>query len=386
MKLIKIVVSVTLATIILSLVLIPIINSFEPDSVSRGWVYDDYVSANGVTDVEGALELVTVDGVSYVHAKDVGAGKIQYSNGKIQEISVDKAPLDLVYMYGQSNAAYRNAVPSEVSPVPKLGTAYYFGLEDRSGPTASENNTGMDLSQCDFWTMLDENGDCRIGDKAPSFSATYNQITGHKVYWVCGAIGNKGIGQFQPPTGFMWTYGKSVLQDAIALVDTDKFDLNITYYIWCQGEANATSPVEQYKSMFLNMHNALIHGEMGYKFKGCFISVVRDQNGTNSAIAQRELCEEYDTIHLGADIAKDFTVENGLMGSDDLHYSQLGNNLIGKTVGENMGNYVERNLNPISPMTYSILVLIPVFVAISIVLYVCNTLGILDSIKGKFDY
>ena len=382
------VVGVISTTIIIVAVIMPIISVYEPQSElsESQWYYDDYKILNEVDSVSGSLELILVGDVEYVHAKDVGNGVINYQNGTTENIIVEKAQLDLIYMYGQSNAAYRNAVPSEADPIPRLGTAYYYGLEDRSGPTAAENNTGMDLSECDFWTMLDENGESRIGDKAPSFSAEYTKITGHKIYWVCGAVGNKGISQFQPPNAFMWTYGKSVLENAVELVDTDKFNLEVTYYLWIQGEANATSPIDQYKSLFLNMHNAMINGDMGYKFKGCFISIVRDQNGENSAIAQRELCKEYSTIHLGADIAKTFTVQNGLMGSDDLHYSQAGNNLIGETMGTNVGDYVRGPTNDLSnQFYYDLFSLIPLFCIIGLIVYICISVGISDSGRIKFE-
>lgn len=364
----KIMVGALLTIILLGSIFVPVLDSYTPDKPNTGWVYDDYQATDDVVSTSGALEIVEVNGTQYLHASDVGEAQINYNGGDTETITVSKAPLDLIFMYGQSNAAYRNAVASEASPIPKLGTAYYYGLEDRSGPTAAENDTGMDLAACEFWTMLDENGDCRIGDKAPSFSATYSEITGHKVYWVCGAIGNKGMSQFLPTTGFMWTYGKDVLTNAIALVDLDKFDLNVSYYLWCQGEANASSSVSSYKSQYLTMHNAILNGGLGHTFKGGFISVVRDANGGNAAIAQRELCEEVSTIHLGADIANTFTVANGMMGSDDLHYSQKGNNAIGKTLGESVGDYVVGPLASTAGDAIMILYAIPAIVICAVLI------------------
>lgn len=370
MKTIKIIVGIVLTVILLGSLFVPLLDSYTPNESPKGWVYDDYKVAENVASVSGALEIVEIDGTDYLHASDVGTATITYSGGDTESITVSKAPLDLIFMYGQSNAAYRNAVPSEANPIPKLGTAYYYGLEDRSGPTAAENNTGMDLDDCDFWTMLDDDGVCRIGDKAPSFSATYYEITGHKVYWVCGAVGNKGMSQFLPTTGFMWTYGKDVLTNAIALVDLDKFDLNVSYYLWCQGEANASSSVSSYKTQYLTMHNAILNGGLGHTFLGGFISIVRDANGGNAAIAQRELCEEVSTIHLGADIANTFTVANGMMGSDDLHYSQKGNNAIGKTLGESVGDYVVGPLTSTAGDAILILYAIPAIVICAVLIFV----------------
>lgn len=373
MKLIPMAMGATIAIILLGALLVPLIDESTPDTYDSGWYYDDYKVAEDVTSVSGAMELVTVDDTEYIHANSVGDATITYTDGHTDSVEVSKAPLDLIFMYGQSNAAYRNADPDTADPVPELGTAYYYGLEDRSGPTADENSTGMDLDECAFWTMLDDDGTLRIGDKAPAFSATYNELTGHKVYWVCGAIGNKSMSTFLPTTGFMWIYGQSVLTAAIDLVDTDLFDLNVNYYLWCQGEANATSEVSSYKSQFLTMHEAMLDGDMGVAFEGCFISVVRDANAGNASVAQRELIEENSTIHLGADITEDFTVDNGLMGSDDLHYSQLGNNLIGQTLGESVGNYVIGALASTAGDAIVILYAVPALVVCAIVMTFVTT-------------
>lgn len=341
----------------------PVISHPDNDG-GDGWQYDDYALAEdyGAQAASGSLELITVGDTQYIHAKSVGSGTITTSEGT-EEITVEKAKLDAVFMYGQSNAAYRNAVPSEADPVPEIGTAYYFGLEDRSGPNASENNTGMDITSCKFWSMSDDNGDLRIGDKGPAFAATYYNNTGHKVYWINGAIGNKSMQQFLPGA-FMWEYGEDILTAAMDAVDTDCFDLTIHNYMWIQGEANSSTDTTQYKQWFLQMHGALLHGDMGgYAFEDCYMSKVRSTNGVNSSEAQIELSEEYPSIIMATDISDTFTVSNGLMGSDDLHYSQLGNNLIGEALAESMAPG-ESGANE---ATYTLLGIIPIVIIAALI-------------------
>lgn len=323
-KIVAVIVSIIVTVSIFTPVVVSLVN--YPDATITYWQYDDYRVAKDTDTVSGAFEIVEVNDVRYIHAKEVGTGTI---NGVTE--TVHKAQLDLAFMCGQSNGAYRNANPETASPIPNMGTAYYFGFEDRCGPLASENSTGMDIDSCQFWSMINtENGILRVGDKAPSYCATYNNSTGHKVYWVCGAIGDKSIVSFDPDGGFMWNYMEEVLTRAISLVDSTKFELNVNYYMWVQGEADSSRSVNSYKSLFLEMHNALLNGECaGINFEGCVLSLVRPKNAVNSSTAQIELAEEDPTIHLGSVATKSFTVDNGLMGSDDVHYSQLGNNIIG---------------------------------------------------------
>ena len=121
------------------------------------------------------------------------------------------------------------------------------------------------------------------------------------------------------------------------------------------------------------MHNAILNGGLGHTFQGGFISIVRDANGGNAAIAQRELCEEISTIHLGTDIASSFTVADGMMGSDDLHYSQKGNNAIGAALGDSVGNYVAGPLRSTAGDAVMILYAIPAIVLSAIILMVIRS-------------
>lgn len=322
-------------------IIIPIIDTVQtkPDY----WQYDDYKEISSNVDVDGDIfEIISIGNKQYIHAKDVGIGTI---DGKQTEVR--KAILDMAFITGQSNAAYWNPDPDTAAPVPKLGTSYYFGLEDQAGAKSGQSSTGgMDIANSTFWSMLDENGELRIGNKGPAYAAEYYEKTGHKVYWVCGAIGNKHIAQFLPAPeqgidNIMWVYMGNILNAAIAAVDTDHYTLSENYYMWCQGEANQTISISSYEYYFMKMHNALLEGKCaGVHFKGCVISEIREQNGGNAVEAQRYLADKYSTIYMGTQATQTFTVANGLMGPDDLHYSQLGNNIIGSDLGKFIGKLV----------------------------------------------
>lgn len=322
-------------TLLLIFALIP--NLPQESDVVPKWQYDDYRPLEdfpGLTSVSGSLETVTVGELEYVHAKSLGPGNIVYGS-RVEVVNVEKAVLDVIFLYGQSNAAYRNAEPSLVDVDPLPGRTYYFGMDNRYAANASENDHGMDYTECTWYDMINlDTGVWRIGDKAPALAHYYNDITGHKVYIVDGAIGNKGISNFLPPSALVWTYGNNVLTLGLDHINDQVYDYSIKYYVWLQGEANSTSSVSSYVNAFLKMHNALLSGEMAdVHFEKCYISLLPEK-WTNSRKAQLELAEKYpDTVEIATEIANTFTVENGLLNEDDTHYTQLGNNILGKAIG-----------------------------------------------------
>lgn len=352
MRFLEMVLGVTVALILFCLVVIPALQ--QDNEVIRYWQYDDYREAAPGDTVDGSVfELVTVGDTDYIHAKAVGTGTI---NGA--SVTVSKAKLDLAFMCGQSNAAYVAVDVSEADPIPKLGTAYYFGTETQYAAAVASSQ---------WWSMLDDDGALRIGDKAPSYCATFNEITGHKVYWVSGAIGGQSLTAFIPPDGSVWTYMNNTLTAALSYVDPSLFELETNYYMWIQGEANSFTNLDVYTSMFLQVHNAMLNGECaGVPFEGCVISLVRPANAINSSVAQMDLAKEYPTIYMGTTAAKGFTVENGLLASDDIHYSQLGDNII----GSDLARYIAGLLGPsASDEDYmALLYMVPVLMVAGLIL------------------
>lgn len=330
MNFVKPLIGLAVAIVVIMTVLVPMIPA---GSDTDGWTYDDYIRSDAGDSATGAFEIVDIGGQSYVHAKSVGTGAIVHSDGSISEYTVSKAKLDLVFIFGQSNAAYRNPDPDVVSPRPALGTGFYFGFSDRYAALASENSTGMVYQDATFWSMYDDSGELRIGDKAPALTYEYNRITGHKVYIVDGAIGGRPLVDFLPESSYVWTYGKNVLERALSLVDESLFDLHVGPYVWVQGEANASSSVNSYYYGFLTMHKAIQDGKLGVPLETAYISLMPSKY-PNSREAQELLAENNPSIIIATDLANTFTIENGLMGSDNTHYTQAGNNLIGSALGK----------------------------------------------------
>lgn len=292
------------------------------------WQYDDYKAISNVQSVDGALELTEIGGVTYVHAKGIGAGTIVCTD-HTETITVEKAILDVYYLNGQSNATYMPSTaqtnPEEAEPYPGLGQGYFV-------------NALSGWASRVAW--YDSEGNKNVGNISPSFVADYYESTGHKVLFIQGGVAGRSILKFQPgeemynrTTGVMEMNYTSGL-----LSQTDKYNINTVAMIWIQGEADANSMTsEEYLGYFLTFWES--YQTTAHPFDYCLISIMPETFPTIRS-ADFKLIESRGDMYLGADVTKTFTIENGLMASDDLHYTQKGRNLLGETLADNAEYYL----------------------------------------------
>ncbi|MCQ2071046.1 MAG: leucine-rich repeat protein [archaeon] len=323
-----------------------------------GMSYDDYVAVSEddpVDTVEGSIELVWVGKKQYLHAVSVGSGSVLFADGSRMPVEVGKAALDVIMITGQSNAAYFREDPS-LATVPVIGTAYYYGTHDYVVDSERYYNDA-DPSLYSMLPMVNSYGALVVGNIEPSLAAGWYSETGHKMYVINTGWGGRSIPWFNPTYGVdrLTVSMKSVYNDAMAAIDKDLFDVNVLGYLWIQGETSHTSSgveisKEKYMSEFLASYRWITGQDLLHTFcedsdytpKQCYISLVRQQTfSTNSMAAQIELAEKYDDIHIATTVSHTFTVENGMMCRDDLHYSQLGDNMIGAAVSK----YIAENMD-----------------------------------------
>lgn len=328
---------------------------------AHGWEFDDYRQIDGALSASGSLEMVE----GYVHARDVGAGTIVYED-RTESVEVSPAYLDVYLMCGQSNGICLWWSSSAAEPRPALGEAYAWMTEGGLYGGFPANPSGTFAMR----PVMNVDGTPDTGDKCVPFCAKVSELTGHKVYWISAAVGGRAIGTFNPSGSSTWTFMLNTVSAAMSAIDLDHFIVSERYYLWIQGEADKTLAVEKYKERFMAMHEGILSGRLGYTFTHCFISLPRSSDATNAVIAQKELAEEHpDTITIATDIADTFTVANGLMSSDDLHYSQLGDNLVGVALGEACGSYLgmQEHREPLAVMVdlVPILLVVGTFIAIA---------------------
>lgn len=325
---IKSIIGVVLGVVLIVSVMVPVFLAITDSSQNIDTMYyDDYTQTYAVT-ASGALEIVTnTAGVTYAHAKDLGTGTLTYSNGTTKQFTVSKAPLDVFLFNGQSNIQYNTELADvgAASPVPKLGQAYYFGTSTQA------YNPATRLTDCTIQSITDIDGNAKIGRLETPFSAEYTKLTGHKVLTINTAVGGTSISLFQPLDGEMYTRTVEGWDKALSLINP-AYDVTIKGMVWCQGEADTYETVDWYKTKFLTMFDAL--KAMDNPIDYCYIDLIRPIRGLNSRTAQIELTQTYSDIMLATDIADTFTIANGLVGSDDVHYTQLGQNIIGVKIAQ----------------------------------------------------
>lgn len=328
--------------------------------------YDDYFTEENVDHVSGSLETVQINGTDYVHAKSIGTGTIYYTGGGEKTVDVKKAVLDVFFALGQSNNAYFDVDPTLATPIPKYGTSYYWGTENEPAlhPTADSSVGFRDI--VDFDTGL-----CRIGDKAPSFCSTYNDAINHKVYYVNASIGGSSILRWQPDASDLFDAAAEVLSEAMAAVDTSLYDVHIKSYTWIQGEADVGMTIDEYIGYFMKFHKAVMSGDLGYHFQNGIISKIMAKKAPNPAKAQVHLCEVEPDLYLASESADSFNIADGTLGTDSLHYAQLGDNIIGEEVAEAaIEIYFPSETDSTFKDTFVLLLIVPLLMVVGVVLLI----------------
>lgn len=235
--------------------------------------YDDYipsfgsVSASSKTAVLSgdALEIVTVDGTPYFHAK--GIGEVTLTDGqKIQNITVTKAKINLVLVMGQSNSVawsesaanflFEDALSDISSPI---GTAYHWGKKSTEPRNYTEATRGFHS------TLLAElyAQSVAAGDPVKNVLIWENEMTSHSGQSIT-----------------RWASETAATQVTVDIADMVKkcakyYTTNEQYYeivsrgmYWLQGEIDGSSQTpnhttmspETYENCFMKMWNKLKTG------------------------------------------------------------------------------------------------------------------------------
>ncbi|QIB68948.1 hypothetical protein Ami103574_06260 [Aminipila butyrica] len=290
-----------------------------------------FTSSNPQVAKVDELGNVTVVGVS-----DQGA-TITASDGSQEEKLVItrtiKAPLDIYLITGQSNASYYYAEP-EMATVTKPGTAYHY----------SELVGGMEICP-----MNDKDGAMQRGNLEAAMSRTLYDLTGKKVLLINAGVSGRKIETFLPGTGDSYRYIDQVWQNIQRYLHDETYlshyEPRIKSYIWAQGESDVNTAVSIYKADYIKLHQLLTSPDYGFQYG--FIIKVRSIYA-QSAEAQEELADENADIAIATRSADKFSVENGKMRFDDLHYSQIGDNLLGEETAKAMALADENGIDAVT--------------------------------------
>lgn len=297
--------------------------------------------------------------------------------GSTTEPPAETNNLNVFVLAGQSNAAYYNeniSVANENTPI-KNDFAYYYGTEDAPINCGVINDLQYDttLESYGVYSMTDTDGVFRIGNIEAPFASYFVNETNQKVLIINTGIGGVSIASYVPGTvGF--EYAKKIIADALTKIP-DGLNPVLKGVMWVQGESNAAYPVNTYIQNFESISDGF--KELG--FNGIFISKTKADNGGNASFAQTLIPERVSGAHLVTQVADTFTISNGLLASDNLHYTQKADNILGKDFAAYL---ISAYGYPVAQLSeYSSLIsIIPLLCIVAIVLWIA-----VDMLRKRYD-
>lgn len=323
-SIIGVVLTATIAIILIATLTAPIIDDVTTHP-APGWVYDDYKPAPEDCEVSGAFELITYDGTDYIHAKDIGEGTI---NGETYTVS--KAELAVFLLWGQSNSMYLNADPDQVNEdcAPLKTRAYFYGIDTdeayrpiiswKSGSTAVYPENGIFLPTCS------PDGKYLIGNVEAPFSSVYcDNVDNYRPYIINAGVGGMSLQSFLPGTIYN-TNTHNIWSRAIEQIDQTKFNVHYSGWIMSQGEANSYTPINTYIEYFDE-----VTADIADSFDLTKGVIIQTRDG-NAREAQEVIASTHPNVIIGSSASASFTVDNGCLADDGVHYTQKGDDIVGK--------------------------------------------------------
>ena len=270
------------------------------------------------------VAIVTEDGqVIITGVSDEGVVITAQNGNNKEELVITKtikAAVDVYMLTGQSNAAYFYAEP-EHAVVTQNGSAYIYDISDGEYFIQSMNRDDVTMA---------------FGNVEASLCKSLYENMGNKVIIVNAGISGKKIIDFKPYEGSVYFHIEDVWKNIGDVMATqwfkDRFEPTIRSYIWIQGESDDWLSPEKYVEDFMNIHLAFRSPEL-FGFDYGFISSVVPRffrpNDAQERIAQA--CED---VYMATRITSTFSPETGELRDDNLHYTQEGDNVLGKAIGD----------------------------------------------------
>lgn len=248
--------------------------------------------------------------------------------------------LQVYVLAGQSNAAYSEKsarcnveyVREHVeAPSVKL---WYYGTESmpiRNGISSSTPSIyDPTFASYSLWEMY-RDGAWQIGGEEATLGKTIGDRTNTDVLIINTGVENQSVAQLAP-SSTQGTYVANVLSHALNLIDRSEYK-HVEYMgvVWIQGESDNVNHTTQ--EAYISGFNTVKNWYAGKGFEQWYIVQIRPLNGDTATQAQLKIAESEPNVKLTT-IAQTFTVANGLMNSDDVHYTQEARCLIGEVVGD----------------------------------------------------
>lgn len=283
--------------------------------------------------------------------------------------------LQVLVITGQSNSAYRSdsvdlELVNEEIPLPQTNT-YYYGTSTQpiyfgTMPPYGDPSYDTTFESYGIYSMI-SNNHWKIGGYEPILAQSISEKTNCDVLIINAGINAASV-NYLLPTEDGGEYVAEVISHALDLVKDEYDKIEKIGYCWIQGEADYTTPVAEYIADF----DTILDWYEGEGFSKCYMVKTRDINGGNSCEAQLKLAHDNPNVILASTAPDSFTTDNGLMNSDNLHYTQAGRIIVAEDINSKM--FLKPYLQ--DDTLVQIIGLIPILIVAGIVI---TTVGIVIS-------
>ena len=236
----------------------------------------------------------------------------------------DVETIDIILIDGQSNGAYYPNNQIRCNPAivnQNIGTpehkAYYYGTADGSSRVVGENTEIREMYV---------NGQWVIGGEEPGLAYNLMKKNNRDVLVLNIARGGTGIKDLA--VGSIWDASKNMIETAVSEISTMYAAKNYVGWVMIHGEHDANNSVSYYEQYF----NVLDGKLANLGFKECYIALPRYEQSYNAYIAMEDLANKEPDVHIATSITETFTVQNGLLYTDDVHYTQKGRLVLAEAV------------------------------------------------------
>lgn len=232
--------------------------------------------------------------------------------------------IDVILIDGQSNGAYWTNKLAWVNPSvvnKNLGApehkALYYGSENASTNEVTSDSKIRSMYRDNSW---------KIGGNEAGLAYYLMQKNNRDVLVLNISVTGTGIQTLA--TGSAWTNGEAVINNAMSAIRNSYSNVNIIGWVLIHGEADKNNTVEHYEQYF----NILAGKLSNLGFEQCYIGLPRVSQAGNAYDAMIDLAQNEPNVHIATNITSTFTNENGLLYTDNTHYTQLGRLVLDKAI------------------------------------------------------
>jgi hypothetical protein len=322
-------------------------NQVGQDDDGNWWRWNgalDKVVAPGTNPESDADYKLVGDGVLRSDLSDGTAALGGSTSGDVADSTLELHPnkelVDVFIIYGQSNAkGSANATTGRQGITDK---ALYWSLD-------SQDLLPLTYTIESTSTFGGEVAYTSSGHAWGAFANKYAQLTGRRMVFVPGAIGGTSIAELSKdnPSG-IYSALKTEYDKAIAEIEVNDWEVGSVCVLWHHGETNQASSLTyaEYKPLLETLMADMLTDFDYNRWLAALVGLPPSRTEVQVHGVRNSQIDVFDADPR-ATVAfwnfKNFTVNNGLLQSDDTHATQRGYNVMGRVMAESAASLLYPN-------------------------------------------